>query len=57
MDGYLDPDEATKTFVVPIPLGRLATVDDVAAAGLFFASDDSAYITGVNQPVDGGSSA
>ena len=57
MDGYLDPDEAAKTFAQPIPLGRLATPEDVAAAALFFASDDSAYVTGVNLPVDGGSSA
>ncbi len=37
-----------------VPLGRLATVDDVARAALFLASDESSFITGVSLPVDGG---
>lgn len=40
-----------------VPLGRLAFAEDIARAALFFASDDSAFITGVNLPVDGGISA
>ncbi len=40
-----------------IPMGRLATAEDVARAALFFASDLSAFVTGVNLPVDGGTSA
>lgn len=36
------------------PLGRIATVDDVARAAAFLLSDLSAYITGVVLPVDGG---
>lgn len=40
-----------------IPLGRLAEAEDVAKAALFFVSDLSAFITGVNLPVDGGASA
>lgn len=40
-----------------IPMGRLATADDVAQAALFFISDLSGFITGVNMPVDGGTSA
>jgi 3-oxoacyl-[acyl-carrier protein] reductase len=40
-----------------IPMGRLATADDVARAALFFASDLSTFVTGVNMPVDGGTSA
>lgn len=36
------------------PLGRLGTPDDVAAAVLFLASDEAAWITGVVLPVDGG---
>jgi NAD(P)-dependent dehydrogenase (short-subunit alcohol dehydrogenase family) len=39
-----------------IPLGRIATVEDVAAAALFFASDEAAYLTGVSLPIDGGTS-
>jgi meso-butanediol dehydrogenase / (S,S)-butanediol dehydrogenase / diacetyl reductase len=37
-----------------IPLGRAAQPQDIAAAIAFLASDDAAYITGVNLPVDGG---
>jgi len=40
-----------------IPLGRPGEVDDVAAAIAFLASDDAAFITGVNLPVDGGLTA
>lgn len=40
-----------------VPLGRLAWADDVAKAALYFASDDSSFITGVNLPIDGGISA
>jgi NAD(P)-dependent dehydrogenase (short-subunit alcohol dehydrogenase family) len=37
-----------------IPLGRQATVQDIANACLFFASDESAYITGDRLNVVGG---
>jgi len=37
-----------------IPLRRVGTVDDVAKAVAFLASDDAAYITGQVLPVDGG---
>ena len=35
-------------------LGKLGTPDNVAAAALFFASDESKFITGTVLPVDGG---
>ncbi|WP_026197541.1 SDR family oxidoreductase [Sciscionella marina] len=57
MNGYMEPDNAANTFAQGIPLGRLAEPEDVANAALFFAGPDSAYISGVNLPVDGGSSA
>jgi 3alpha(or 20beta)-hydroxysteroid dehydrogenase len=41
----------------PPPVGRHGTVDDVAAAALWFASDDSSYVTGTELLVDGGESA
>jgi 3-oxoacyl-[acyl-carrier protein] reductase len=37
-----------------IPLGRLGTADDVAAAACFLASDEAAYITGHVLAVNGG---
>jgi 3-oxoacyl-[acyl-carrier protein] reductase len=37
-----------------IALRRVGTVDDVAKAVAFLASDDAAYITGQVLPVDGG---
>ncbi len=36
------------------PLGRIAVPDDVAAAALFFASDDAAFITGQLLEISGG---
>ena len=37
-----------------IPLGRLCTGEDIAAAAVFLASDEAAFVTGVVLPVDGG---
>ncbi|MFL2769402.1 MAG: SDR family NAD(P)-dependent oxidoreductase [Rhodospirillaceae bacterium] len=37
-----------------IPLGRAGTVDDIAEAVTFLASDEAYYITGYILPVDGG---
>ena len=37
-----------------IPLGRLTSVEDVANAVLYLASDEAAYITGQVISVDGG---
>lgn len=37
-----------------IPMGRTGTADEIAKAVLFLASDDAAYVTGVELSVDGG---
>ena len=37
-----------------VPLGRLGTVEEIAAAGAFLCSAPAGYITGVALPVDGG---
>jgi 3-oxoacyl-[acyl-carrier protein] reductase len=41
-------------FISTIPLGRLATVEDIAAAALFLASSDAEFMTGNIVEVDGG---
>jgi NAD(P)-dependent dehydrogenase (short-subunit alcohol dehydrogenase family) len=48
-----DPS-AEKYVMDNIPLGRLATVEDIAAAACFLASDRADMITGAVLPVDGG---
>jgi NAD(P)-dependent dehydrogenase (short-subunit alcohol dehydrogenase family) len=53
-------EEAMKNFreSFPIvPMGRLGYASDMAAAFSYLASDDAAYITGVNLVIDGGLTA
>lgn len=49
-----DTPETRAKFVATIPLGRMSTPRDVAAACLFLASDDAEFLTGVCLEVDGG---
>jgi 3-oxoacyl-[acyl-carrier protein] reductase len=46
--------EFIKSMEDAIPLGRLGSVEDVASAFLFLASDEASYITGTTIIVDGG---
>ena len=47
--------EATReAFIARQPIGRLGTVQEVAALAVFLASDESSYITGQPHLVDGG---
>ncbi|HET6507319.1 MAG TPA: SDR family NAD(P)-dependent oxidoreductase [Baekduia sp.] len=48
--------EAARAFEAMIPLDRHATPEEVAAAVLFLASDESAFLTGATVPLDGGMS-
>jgi NAD(P)-dependent dehydrogenase (short-subunit alcohol dehydrogenase family) len=50
----LIPQDAQAGIVATIPLGRLGSPEDLGKAAVFLASDDSAYITGVELDVDGG---
>ena len=46
-----------KSLLERTPLRRFGTAEDVAKAALFFASDESAYITGAELVIDGGITA
>jgi 3-oxoacyl-[acyl-carrier protein] reductase len=48
------PEETRKALLARIPLGELGTVEDVARAVRFLASDDARYITGQVIHVNGG---
>lgn len=47
-------DEKLAAFADLVPLGRIATADEIAGVIAFLASSDAAYITGAVIPVDGG---
>jgi NAD(P)-dependent dehydrogenase (short-subunit alcohol dehydrogenase family) len=47
-------DEDKAAAVATVPLGRIGTPDDLGKAAVFLASDDSAYVTGIELFVDGG---
>ncbi len=47
-------EEARAAFVARQPMGRLGTAEEIAAAALYLASDESAFSTGTIVIVDGG---
>ncbi len=52
--GMPDTPENRAKFVATIPLGRMAKPTDIAAVAVFLATDDAAFLNGVELPVDGG---
>jgi 3-oxoacyl-[acyl-carrier protein] reductase len=48
------PDEVKQKILASVPLGRMGTPEDVAAAVKFLASEDASYITGQVLAVNGG---
>ena len=53
-NGQPDPESAMAEVIALHPMGRVGSVDDVAGAAVYFASDDSKWVTGTALPVDGG---
>jgi 3-oxoacyl-[acyl-carrier protein] reductase len=52
--GGQNTPEVQAKFRATVPMGRLATVQDIANAALFLASDEAVFINGVCLEVDGG---
>ncbi len=49
-----DPESARADLTARQPMGRLGTPREVAAAALYLASDEAAFITGTELVIDGG---
>jgi len=47
-------DAIRASFAANIPLARLGRPEEVAAAALFLASDESSFVAGIDLSVDGG---
>jgi len=54
---YADPEDYLKQMVAPHAVKRLAQPVEIAAAAVFLASDESAFVTGSAFTVDGGYTA
>lgn len=52
-----NPDGAMEKFAAAIPLGRLGHRDEVAALCVYLLSDEAAFMTGADYPIDGGLTA
>ena len=54
---YPDPEKAYRDMCDTQAVGRMGTPDEIAAAALYLASDEAAFITGTAFLIDGGWSA
>jgi NAD(P)-dependent dehydrogenase (short-subunit alcohol dehydrogenase family) len=51
---YPDPEKAYKEMSATQLVGRMARPDEIAAAALYLASDEAAFVTGSALMIDGG---
>ena len=51
---YPDPNKAYNEMAATQALGRMATPEEIAAAALYLASDEAAFVTGTAFEIDGG---
>ena len=56
-DGYASETGRREWSLARTPIGRLGTADDIAYGMLSLASDESAYVTGAELVIDGGTTA
>ncbi len=49
-----DPEENRRAFISRQPMGRLGTVEEIAALAVYLASDESRFTTGTTHIIDGG---
>ncbi len=53
MFAHIGPEQASRRFI-HMPMGRFGTLDELAAAVAFLASDDAGFVTASVFPIDGG---
>ena len=51
-----NPVQAKKDFIARQPMGRLGTPEEIANLGIYLASDESKFVTGITHAIDGGMS-
>ncbi len=54
---YPDPERAYREMCASQPMGRMGRPEEIAAAALYLASDEAAFVTGAALSIDGGWSA
>jgi 2-keto-3-deoxy-L-fuconate dehydrogenase len=47
-------EENRAAFIARQPMGRLGTAEEIAALAVYLGSDESAFVTGTTQVIDGG---
>ncbi len=54
IQAFADPAQARAAFIARQPMGRLGTEEEIAAAILFAASEEAAFLNGATIAIDGG---